>query len=147
MAIRGGYGVFFEHTYGNEGNRESLEGSAPVVLTSTQSNITGYQNIGGSGAVLPFFPLSAVSIPNKAIWPYVQQWNLNVQKELPTHIVLSVSYVGSKGTHLTLLNNANQIVPLSSAQNPFGKTQTLYNTGFIDPVTSQPEGVCVGPNG
>ncbi len=30
MAIRGGYGVFFEHTNGNEGNTESLEGSPPV---------------------------------------------------------------------------------------------------------------------
>ena len=28
-AIRGGYGIFFEHTNGNEGNTESLEGSAP----------------------------------------------------------------------------------------------------------------------
>ena len=28
MAIRGGYGVFFEHTNGNEGNTESLEGFA-----------------------------------------------------------------------------------------------------------------------
>jgi hypothetical protein len=27
MAIRGGYGIFFEHTNGNEGNTESLEGS------------------------------------------------------------------------------------------------------------------------
>jgi hypothetical protein len=108
----------------------------------------GYTCIGaGGGGVIPFFPLTVVSIPNKAVWPYVQQWNLNVQKELPSKIVLSVAYVGSKGTHLTLLNNGNQIVPLSSAQNPFGKTQTLYNTGFIDPVTSQPEGACVGPSG
>src|SRR5438552_3502236 len=96
LAIRGGYGIFFEHTNGNEGNTESLEGSAPMVLTATQSNIDGYTSIGGSGATLPFFPLTVVSIPNKAVWPYVQQWNLNVQKELPSHFVLSVAYVGSK---------------------------------------------------
>jgi hypothetical protein len=159
MAIRGGYGIFYEHTNGNEGNTESLEGSPPLVLSATQSNIApgvgscaanangGYACIGANGGAIPFFPLTVVSIPNKAVWPYVQQWNLNVQKELPSHIVLSVAYVGSKGTHLTLLNNANQIVPLPSAQNPFGTTQTLYNTGFIDPITSQPEGACVGPNG
>src|SRR5262249_32172898 len=28
-SIRGGYGIFFEHTNGNEGNTESLEGTAP----------------------------------------------------------------------------------------------------------------------
>jgi Carboxypeptidase regulatory-like domain/TonB-dependent Receptor Plug Domain len=159
MAIRGGYGIFYEHTNGNEGNTESLEGSAPLVLSATQSNIApgvgscaanangGYACIGASGGAIPFFPLTVVSIPNKAVWPYVQQWNLNVQKELPSHIVLSVAYVGSKGTHLTLLNNANQIIPLASSQNPFGAAQTLYNTGFIDPMTSQPEGACVGPFG
>ena len=57
MAIRGGYGIFFEHTNGNEGNSESLEGSAPLVLTSTQFNVTGYNNIGaGGGAALPAWP-------------------------------------------------------------------------------------------
>ena len=118
-AIRGGYGIFFEHTNGNEGNSESLEGSAPLVLTATQSNINGYSNIGGSGGSLPFFPLSVVSIPDKAIWPYMQQWNLNFQREIPFHIVLSMAYVGSKGTHLTLLSNGNQILPVSTANNPY----------------------------
>jgi Carboxypeptidase regulatory-like domain/TonB-dependent Receptor Plug Domain len=116
MAIRGGYGVFFEHTNGNEGNTESLENSPPLALTSTQANVVGYGNIGGGGLL---FPLSVNSIPNKAIWPYMQQWNLNVQKELPEHVVLSVAYVGSKGTHLVLLSDANQLQPVSSANNPY----------------------------
>jgi len=146
MAIRGGYGVFFEHTNGNEGNTESLEGSPPLVLTSQQNNIIGYNSIGAGGGSL--FPLVPVSIPNKAVWPYVQQWNLGVQKELPYHIVLSAAYVGSKGTHLTLLSNANQLLPVPDSQNPFfaGKL-TLAATGVIDPVTLQPEGACAGPSG
>lgn len=122
MAIRGGYGIFYEHTNGNEGNTESLEGSAPLVLTSTQSNITGYSNIGGGGSAL--FPLVPVSVPNKAVWPYMQQWNLNVQKELPAHIVVTAAYVGSKGTHLTLLNNGNQILPFTGS-NPFAPGQPI----------------------
>ncbi len=117
MVIRGGYGIFYEHTNGNEGNSESLEGSAPLVLTSQQFNVTGYGNIGAGGGVL--FPLSLTEIPTKAVWPYVQQWNLNTEKELPGHIIASVSYVGSKGTHLTLQNNANQLLPVSAANNPF----------------------------
>lgn len=31
---------------------------------------------------------------------YVQQWNLNVQRELPADFFVSAAYVGSKGTHL-----------------------------------------------
>jgi hypothetical protein len=116
MAIRGGYGVFFEHTNGNEGNTESLENSPPIALTSTQANVVGYGNIGGGGLL---FPLSLNSIPNKAIWPYMQQWNLNVQKELPWHIVGSVAYVGSKGTHLVLISDSNQLVPVPAGSNPY----------------------------
>jgi Carboxypeptidase regulatory-like domain/TonB-dependent Receptor Plug Domain len=117
MAIRGGYGIFYEHTNGNEGNTESLEGSPPLVLTSSQNNIPSYSSIGAGGGSL--FALAPISIPNKAVWPYVQQWNLNVQKELPSHIVVSAAYVGSKGTHLTLLSNANQLLPLSASANPY----------------------------
>ena len=119
MAIRGGYGIFFEHTNGNEGNSESLEGSAPFALNATQFNVIGYGNIGGGGGAVPFFPLGVTSIPNKVQWPYVQQWNLDVQKELPSHIVVSVAYVGSKGTHLTLQSDSNQVLPISAANNPY----------------------------
>jgi hypothetical protein len=132
MAIRGGYGIFYEHTNGNEGNTESLEGSAPLVLTASQSNIVGYDTIGGGGGTaVPFFPLSVVSVPDKAVWPYMQQWNLNVQKELPSHIVLSVAYVGSKGTHLTFLSDGNQILPVSAADNPYIAAGNLPITGAI----------------
>ena len=127
MAVRGGYGIFFEHTNGNEGNTESLEGSPPVVLTATQSNIIGYQNIGAGGGTIPFFPLTVISIPNKALWPYMQQWNLGVQKELPSHIVFSAAYVGSKGTHLTLLSNGNQLFPVST--NPYTAGEPIVTAG------------------
>jgi hypothetical protein len=116
MAVRGGYGVFFEHTNGNEANTESLEGSAPYSLNASQFNAPSYSSIGGGGLL---FPLSVNSIPNKAIWPYVQQWHLDVQKELPSHFVATVSYVGSKGTHLTQQRNLNQLVPLPASANPY----------------------------
>jgi carboxypeptidase family protein/TonB-dependent receptor-like protein len=32
--------------------------------------------------------------------PYIQQWNLNVQRELPGDIVFEAAYIGSKGTRL-----------------------------------------------
>jgi len=125
MAIRGGYGIFYEHTNGNEGNTESLEGSPPFAMTAAQSNIVGYNNIGAGAGTVPFFPLGVNSIPTKAIWPYVQQWNLNVQREMPSHIVLSVAYVGSKGTHLTIENNLNQLQPVPTT--PFAAGQPITN--------------------
>jgi len=121
MAIRGGYGVFFEHTNGNEANTESLEGSAPFSLNASQFNIGSYGGIGGG----VLFPLSVSSIPDKVIWPYVQQWHLDVQKELPGNIVATVSYVGSKGTHLSQQRNMNQLLPVPAADNPFAPGQPI----------------------
>jgi hypothetical protein len=138
-AIRGGYGIFFEHTNGNEGNTESLEGSAPFVLTSSQFNVTGYNNIGAGGGSL--FPLNLTEIPTQVQWPYVQQWNLDVQRELPEHVVLSVAYVGSKGTHLTLLADGNQLFPVPAGDNPYAAGQPIVAgdcTNIVNPATGLP---------
>jgi hypothetical protein len=121
MAIRGGYGIFYEHTNGNEGNTESLEGTPPLVLSPVQNNIDGYDSVGGAVQL----PLAVKSIPSKAIWPYMQQWHLDLQKELPSHIVATLSYVGSKGTHLTLQRNLNQLHPVSVTDNPYAPGQAI----------------------
>jgi hypothetical protein len=118
-AIRGGYGVFFEHTNGNEANAESLEPAAsPAVQTTTVFSVIGYDQIvpqpPGSST-----PLAMISIPNKAVWPYVQQWHLDLQHEFFGNTVATVSYVGSKGTHLTRFLDLNQLPVLSSSENPY----------------------------
>jgi hypothetical protein len=118
-ALRGGYGVFFEHTNGNEANAESLEPNvSPTVQTITAFNIVGYNNIVPQPAGQTS-PLSVISIPNKAVWPYVQQWHLDLQHEIIRNTVATLSYVGSKGTHLTRFFDANQIPPTPLSQNPY----------------------------
>jgi len=119
-AIRGGYGLFFEHTNGNEGNTESLENSPPLANAAQQLNIVGYANIGSSGGELaPQFPLGVTAIPTKAVWPYMQQWHLDLQREVAHHIIAMVSYVGSKGTNLTRTGDLNQLLPVPAADNPY----------------------------
>lgn len=41
---------------------------------------------------------------------YVQSYNLNVQRQIRPNLALMVGYFGSKGTHLRLSRNLNQIV-------------------------------------
>ena len=146
LSVRGGYGIFFEHTNGNESNSEALEGSAPVVQTPNQFNLTAYNQIGGAGLQ---FPLSVFAIPTHAIWPYVQQYNLAVQGEVPGHAVLQVAYVGSVGRHLPVRTEFNQLLPLSPAQNPYGPGQAISGddcssvsgtaaTGYAGTVNGQP---------
>jgi hypothetical protein len=135
-ALRGGYGIFFEHANGNEANTEGMEGqSSPLLQTSSQINITGptsagqnggYAMIGVSGGTAaPQFPLGFLSIPNKAVWPYMQQWHFDIQNELPSHMVLTVSYVGSKGTHLGRQSDLNQLYPTPASQNPYAPGQPI----------------------
>lgn len=122
-SIRGGYGIFFEHTNGNEGNTESLEGSPPLIQNLTEYNLPTYTSIYSTSTVSG--PLNVISIPTKAIWPYVQQWNVSVQRQLPTNTVLTVAYAGSKGTHLTDQRDFNQLFPISPAQNPYLPGQVI----------------------
>ena len=127
MAIRGGYGVFFEHANGNEANTEGMEGqTSPLLQTETQNNIPGYLNIGNTSltGVAPVFPASFYSIPHQVVWPYMQQWHLDVQQEL-AHTVLTVSYVGSKGTHLGRQLDLNQLQPTPASQNPYVSGQAI----------------------
>ena len=121
-AIRGGYGVFFEHTNGNEANTESLENSPPLATVVQRIQIVGYTNI-GTGAAPPQFPLSVTAIPAKATWPYVQQWHLDVQHEVARNTIATVSYVGSKGTHLVRISNFNQLMPVPASMNPYSPGQ------------------------
>jgi len=43
--------------------------------------------------------------------PYVQQWNLDIQRELPKNVIADLGYYGSKGTHLLAVLDINQPIP------------------------------------
>jgi hypothetical protein len=123
-AIRGGYGMFYEHGNGNEGNTNSLENSPPLAYTSTQNNIVGYPNL-GAGTAAAQFPLSVIAVPTQAQWPYVQQWHLDWQQEFARNTVATISYVGSQGTHLARESNLNQLHPVPAAQNPYAPGEAI----------------------
>jgi hypothetical protein len=148
-AIRAGYGLYWEHGTGYEANVGSLIGSAPLVLSETESNVTGpgsndvgaYNYIGqscqggtqqcgglssASGSVT--YPLNVTSIPTKAVYGYTQQWSLSVQREIRKNVVGQVAYVGTKGTHLTAVSDLNQLSPLSSGLNPFSPGEPITSS-------------------
>ncbi len=136
-AIRGGYGIFFEHTNGNESNTESLEytskstpiTSIPNPLSGSRCGaVSGYNCLnssllGVSGSATT--PLQFVSIPNKAIWPYMQQWHFDVQHDIGKSTIATLSYVGSAGVHLTRSYEYNQIFPVAPNQNPYAQGQVI----------------------
>lgn len=131
-SIRAGYGMFYEHGTPQEANTGSLEASAPLVLSVTQRFPGTYACIGGgtncpaSGGALPgAFPIDVTAIPSQAVWSYAQQWSLSIERQFPGALVSSVAYVGSKGTHLTVERQLNQLKPLAASLNPFGPNEPL----------------------
>lgn len=152
-AIRGGYGFFWEHGTSYEADVGSLIGSAPLILSETQSNVSinpaanrgntngsvgaynaiGFSCQGGAdqcgnlaspaGGVT--FPLNVTSIPTKAVYSSVQQWSLSVERELKANTVAQIAYVGTKGTHLTAVSDLNQLAPLSPSLNPFSAGEPI----------------------
>jgi hypothetical protein len=125
-SIRAGYGIFFEHGTGSEANAGSLMGNPPQVLSMEQDSPINYFKIGNTGSTA--YPLNMVSIPAKTVWPYVQQWSLGVQQEISKDTALSLSYVGSKGTHLAVAMQLNQLKSVPKDQNPFGQNEPLSAT-------------------
>jgi hypothetical protein len=130
--------LFWEHGTGYEANVGSLIGSAPLVLSETQSYPTSYNTIGyscqegttqcGSTAASvgsATFPLNVTSIPTKATYPYTQQWSVSVQREIQKSLIAQLAYVGTKGTHLTAVRDLNQLAPLASDLNPFTAGQPI----------------------
>ena len=68
-------------------------------------------------ANFPFaLPKSALAVQRDMRTPYMQQWNLNVQRQLGRSRVLEIGYVGSKGTKLLTARDINQ--PRPSAVSP-----------------------------
>jgi len=140
-AIRAGYGIFFEHTNGNEANTESLEQYNINTQTSSVVNIAGYNNLNSSllGGGTP--PLTLVSLADKAVWPYVQQWHLDVQHDVGKNTVATLAYVGSAGVHLTRSYDSNQMHPTPPNQNPYVQGQVISandcNSVSINPISGQ----------
>ncbi|MFL6448539.1 MAG: hypothetical protein ACJ746_12735 [Bryobacteraceae bacterium] len=93
--------------------------TAPFLTAfSVNQSTTGVPNIniansyGGTsaGAAIP----SASWVENPFRDGYVQQWNFNIQHQLPSAMGLTVGYVGSKGTHLDRAYDYNAPGPTTS---------------------------------
>lgn len=69
-----------------------LDGTAPVIQQA-EAQIGGYGDLRNFGSITATDP----SLRN----PYVQQFNLSVEKRLGSSSVFGLSYVGTKATHLT----------------------------------------------
>jgi hypothetical protein len=120
--VRGGYGIFYEAlkegSFADQdglgffnsqsvsvtnGGPTQIDNGVTHILPATGPFTPGGQN--GNGGV--------ITVPANSGRPAdIQTWNLDVQRQVMNNLMVSVAYVGSKGTHLPALNIIpNQVNP------------------------------------
>ena len=63
--------------------------------------------------------------------PFVNQWNISIQRQITRDTVLEVAYVGNKGTHMFRMMNANQANISSDFIAGFKAAQGGVRTGVV----------------
>jgi hypothetical protein len=125
--VRGGYGVFYSNSWGNGRNNNALpqmgfvcSTSSPTTLNSgltpfaTLSNPfpSGFCTVTGSSAgLLTNLGQNLYTLDRRALQPYVQSWNIDIQRRLPGDTVIEVAYSGSRGIHLMGILDRDQLSP------------------------------------
>ena len=125
--IRGGYWIFYAPAiYGAAGRL----GSGTVFNASTQwlatlDGVSPFRNMsdpfpdginfaeGDTNGVAAALgqPVSQAPFPSSMPVPYNQQWNFTIQRSLGTNLLWEGAYAGSKGTHLPLDWQVDQLHP------------------------------------
>ncbi len=108
--VRAGYGVYYDQSALAPG--EALYFNQPYFTLSLFFPLGPQQLITLSDPFprnFPFqLPATALAFQRDLATPYMQHWNLNVQRQLGRNRVLEVGYVGSKGTKLLASRDINQ---------------------------------------
>jgi len=127
MVVRGGYGIFFDSFETRE-----MDNSGDQYPFLIRTGLTPYvgtgQTVKTTDQLFPAFStITPVSVANNggaftAVInsedpknPYVEQWDLSIERELARNTTLEVNYVGNKGVHLLERFNINQAGALPSA--------------------------------
>jgi Carboxypeptidase regulatory-like domain len=153
FSVRGGYGIYYNRDQ-EEQSLQNLE-DPPFLLTSFGAGDLGgspafanpFNDVSGNAGAsepnrFPFtIPTPGATIDWEDLYtrlelatfdskhytvPYVQNFNLNVQRSLPSNIVLQVGYVGSVGHNLASWYDGDNI------------TTAGHNSCLADPVCSSP---------
>ena len=131
-SVRGGYGIYF-----NTNNQQNL------IVTVTNPPATPRIAVAfvNNPNCTPAFPAAPLGCPfANSIRPvqfdldnpYLNVYNLNIQRELPWDTVVTLGYAGSRGVHLLRSNDVNTAVPIVRADGSlfFPAGAPRQNTAF-----------------
>ena len=110
--IRAGYGIFYDGLFTNitvnsqQSQPNTFGGSITPGLGRGVPHASTFPGIGPTLNSTLFSESMASNLHN----PLTQQWNVDVQRELPLGLVLTLAYVGTRGEHLFTNQDFNPAV-------------------------------------
>jgi hypothetical protein len=128
--LRAGYGIFYDGLFTTitdqtaESQPNTFGGFIPSQTGRGTANASTFPGIGPLNTSL-FIQSMASNLHN----PLTQQWNVDVQRELPLGLVLTLAYVGTRGEHLFANQDFNPEVNFAPMNPNFGEIGIRTNGG------------------
>jgi len=171
--VRGGYGIYYGQSrsgvtgvvpYGSQGFNQFTN----VITTYQNDGATPYLHLSNpfpNGLIQPagnslglmndvgFDAKGPLRTPGANHTPYEQSWSLGIERQLPSNILISVQYIGKKGTHLPFSGSTErsflgpwvESLPITVAD-PNNPCQTLTVPCLNSFVNNPFAGVITDPN-
>jgi hypothetical protein len=109
MSIRAGFGIF--HAIIGPRDYAATYYQSPPFVTATQLNPTFPKPFSSIDPALPTQTF-AVDMKNGLHNPYLEQWNVSIQRELAKSTAVTIAYVGSHSVHQVQQVNLNPPTPI-----------------------------------
>ena len=112
-----------------------------IVRQSSTVNLTGLLGVPGSDPNSAYNKIGSNALTAAFMEPnpkrnYVEQWNINVQRQITPSLTATVGYVGSHGVHMLIRgDDSNMVIPCPPSC-PSGSTQIPGR--YLWPVNSTP---------
>ena len=151
FVVRAGYGIFYGGDEAGPYSNPSMGFNPPFFVSKNFTNPCGASSanpatvdcsLPGIPTLSSGFPANSLTDPEppplffsldpKLVTPYMQQWHLSTQYELPSNTVFEVTYAGSRGLKQYIYLNGNQAAPNPDPNLPFADRRPLPQLdGFI----------------
>ncbi|HXN22051.1 MAG TPA: carboxypeptidase-like regulatory domain-containing protein [Candidatus Dormibacteraeota bacterium] len=136
--VRGGYGIFYGFLGQRRGNviQSGFSASTPLNvsvdngLTFLETLANPFQSgiqepVGAAQGIQTFLGQSVAFFNPRPLSPYMQRWELGVQRELLGGFVAEASYVGNRGTHIEITRNLNAVPQKYLSKSPVRDQTTI----------------------
>jgi hypothetical protein len=144
FVVRAGYGIFYGGDEAGPYSNPSMGFNPPFFISKNFNQPCGSPSanpatvdcsLPGIPTLSSGFPANSLTDPEpppllfsldpKLVTPYMQQWHLSTQYELPSNTVFELTYAGSRGLKQYIYLNGNQAAPNPDPDLPFADRRPL----------------------